>query len=176
VGPRTAPAPTGWQSCHGRFPLPPENAKIAFRGGWHRSETPQPLRRPTQTRQAPPARASSRGVPRCWLDTTPHERPTGTIHDRARTRTKTPLTSTEWISRLRIALRSPQGGGGPPATEHCRGRFGGGPKKDRNRLPRSLVQIGDDPATPEANPDSPSTPGTRVLERCRSMLAGYHPS
>ena len=65
--------PHGWQSFQGRLPLPPENDKIAFRGGWYKSETPQPLRRPTQTRQAPPARASSTGARQCWVDTTPRE-------------------------------------------------------------------------------------------------------
>ena len=50
-----------------------KKTEIAFRGGWHRLETPQLPRRQTQTRQAPPARASSRGVPRCWVDTTPPE-------------------------------------------------------------------------------------------------------
>ena len=49
-------------------------------------------------------------------------------------------------------------------------------EKDRNRLPGSLVQIGDVLATPETNPDSPSNPGTRVLERSTSVLGGYHPS
>ena len=38
------------------------------------------------------------------------------------------------------------------------------------------VQIGDAPATQAARPDSPSTPGARVLDRCTSVLAGYHPS
>jgi len=52
-------SPTGWQSCLGRLPLPPKNAKITFRWGWHKLEMPQPLRRPAQTRQAPPAPASS---------------------------------------------------------------------------------------------------------------------
>jgi hypothetical protein len=59
----------------------------------------------------------------------PSRIPTRTIHDRARTRTKTPLTSTEWISGLRVARRGAQGGMGPPATEYCRGMFGGGTKK-----------------------------------------------
>ena len=49
-------------------------------------------------------------------------------------------------------------------------------RKCQNRLPRGLVQIGDAPATQETNPDSPSTPGTRVLERSTSVLGGYHPS
>jgi hypothetical protein len=35
---------------------------------------------------------------------------------------------------------------------------------------------GDAPATHAARPDSPSTPGARVLDRCTSVLAGYHPS
>ena len=36
-------------------------------------EMSQPLRRPAQTRQAPPARASSIGAHQCWLGTTPPE-------------------------------------------------------------------------------------------------------
>jgi len=67
--------PHGWQSCHGRLPKPPENAKIAFRGGWHRLETPQLLRRQTQTHQAAQARASSIVAARSWVDTTPPEYP-----------------------------------------------------------------------------------------------------
>ena len=63
----------GRQSCLGRLPLPPENAKIAFRWGWHKLEMPQPLRRPAQTRQAPPAPASSIDAARRWLGTTPPE-------------------------------------------------------------------------------------------------------
>ena len=74
-GAQDGTCPIRWQSFQGRFPLPPENAKKAFRGGWHRLETPQLLRRQTQSRQAPPARASSRGVSRCWVDTTPPEGP-----------------------------------------------------------------------------------------------------
>ena len=53
-------------------------------------------------------------------------RPLRTIHDRARTRTKTALTSTEWISGLRIARRGAQAGGGPSATGPCSRRSGGG--------------------------------------------------
>ena len=44
-----------------------------YRWGWHKLEIPQPLRRPAQTRQAPPARASSIGAHQCWLGTTPPE-------------------------------------------------------------------------------------------------------
>jgi hypothetical protein len=42
--------------------------------------------------------------------------PLRTIHDRARTRRKTPLTSQEWISGLRLARRGAQAGVAPPAT------------------------------------------------------------
>ena len=73
VAPRTAHRPAGWQSCLGRLPKPPENDKIAFRWGWHKLEMPQPLRRPAQTRPAPPERASSIGAHQCWLGTTPPE-------------------------------------------------------------------------------------------------------
>ena len=72
-GAQDGTCPTRWQSCHGRFPLPPENAKIALRGVWYKSEVPQPLDRPTQTSQAAAARASSIVAALCWVDTTPHE-------------------------------------------------------------------------------------------------------
>ena len=67
--PQDRARPAGWQSCLGRLPKPPENAKIAFRWGCHKLEMPQPLRRPAQTRQAPPARASSIGAHQCvgWV-------------------------------------------------------------------------------------------------------------
>ena len=52
-----------------------------------------------------------------------------TIRDRLQIGTKPALTSTEWISGLRVARRGAQGGMGPPATEYCRGMFGGGTKK-----------------------------------------------
>ena len=42
--------------------------------------------------------------------------PFGTIHDRTRSRTKTPLTSPESISGLRVPRRGAQGGVGLPAT------------------------------------------------------------
>ena len=71
--PQDRARPAGWQSCLGRLPKPPENAKIAFRWGWHKLEMPQPLKRPAQTRQAQPAPASSIGAHQCWLDTTPPE-------------------------------------------------------------------------------------------------------
>ena len=58
-GPQDRARPAGWQSCLGRLPKLPENAQIAFRWGWHKSEMLQPLKRPAQTRQAPPAPASS---------------------------------------------------------------------------------------------------------------------
>jgi hypothetical protein len=65
---------------------------------------------------------------------------------------------------------------GPTGDRTLQGKVRCRHEKDRNRLPRGLVQIGDAPATPETNPDSPSTPGTRVLERSTSVLGGYHPS
>ena len=71
--PQDCAHPAVWQSCLGRLPKPPENAKIAFRWGWHKLEMPQPLRRPAQTRQAPPAPASSIETRRCSVVTTPPE-------------------------------------------------------------------------------------------------------
>jgi hypothetical protein len=65
---------------------------------------------------------------------------------------------------------------GPTGDRILQGKVRCRHEKDRNRLPRGLVQIEDAPATPETNPDSPSTPGTRVLERSTSVLGGYHPS
>ena len=50
------------------------------------------------------------------------------------------------------------------------------PPKCDSRLPAPLVQIGDALAPREAQPDSPSTPGARVLDRDLTVLAGYHPS
>ena len=38
-----------------------------------------------------------------------------------------------------------------------------------------MVQIRDPPATREARPNSSGTPGTRVLDRGLTVLAGYHP-
>jgi hypothetical protein len=121
--------PYGWQSCPGRLPKPPENAKIAFRGGWYKSDVPQPLRRRTQTPQAFPARASSRGLPRVLGGYHPSRIPTRTIRDRLQIGTKTALTSTEWISGLRIARRGDQAGVGLPTTGYCSRRSGGGTKK-----------------------------------------------
>jgi hypothetical protein len=128
VEPRTARAPPGGNPAPGGFHYRPKMPKSPSEGGWHRSETPQPLRRPTQTRQGSPARASSRGARRCWLDTTPPEYPLETIGDRARTRTTPPLTSPECISGLRIALRGAQAGVGLPTTGSSRRISGGGPK------------------------------------------------
>jgi len=71
--PQDRARPAGWQSFTGRLPKPPENAKTAFRWGWHKLEMNQPLRRPAQTQQALPAPASSIEAPRCWLGTTPPE-------------------------------------------------------------------------------------------------------
>jgi len=71
--PQDRACPAGWQSFLGRLPKPPENAKTAFRWGWHKLEMNQPLRRPAQTQQALPAPASSIEAPRCWLGTTPPE-------------------------------------------------------------------------------------------------------
>ena len=59
VRPRTAHRPTGWQSCLGRLPSPPQNDKIGFPRDWYKFEVPRPLRRPAQTRRAPPAPTSS---------------------------------------------------------------------------------------------------------------------
>jgi hypothetical protein len=53
-------------------PRPGDDAEHAPQGS---------ARRPNPVHQTPPAHASSRGVSRCWLDTTPHEGPTGTTHD-----------------------------------------------------------------------------------------------
>jgi hypothetical protein len=77
VAPRTAHRRTGGQSCLGRLPWPPENAKTAFRWGWYKLEMPQPLRRPTQTRRAPPAPASPIEAERCslWLPSLSEGRP-----------------------------------------------------------------------------------------------------
>ena len=74
-GAQAGVGPPATEYCRGRFDAGTKKTEIEFRWGWHRSETPQPLDKPTQTRQAPPARASSRGVSRCWVDTTPPEGP-----------------------------------------------------------------------------------------------------
>jgi len=60
VGPRTAPAPAGWQSCLGRLPSPPQNDKIGFPRDWYTFEMPQPFRRPTPTRVGHPRRPRPR--------------------------------------------------------------------------------------------------------------------
>ena len=73
----------------------------------------------TQSHQTPPARASSMGARRCWLDTTPPRRQFRKIHDRTQIRTKTTLTSLEPISGLRLASRGAQAGVAPPATGYC---------------------------------------------------------
>jgi hypothetical protein len=65
---------------------------------------------------------------------------------------------------------------GPTGDRTLQGKVRWRHEKDRNRLPRGLVQIGDALAAQAAHPDSPSTPGTRVLERSISVLGGYHPS
>ena len=57
--PQDRARPAGWQSCLGRLPSPPQNDKIGFPGDGYKFEVPQPLRRPTPTRRAPPAPASS---------------------------------------------------------------------------------------------------------------------
>jgi len=125
-GAQDGTCPTRWQSCPGRLPKPPENAKIAFRGGWHRLETPQPLRRRTQTPQAFPARASSRGLPRVLGGYHPSRIPTRTIRDRLQIGTKTAPTKPEWMSGSRIARRGDQAGVGLPTTGYCSRRSGGG--------------------------------------------------
>ena len=56
----------------------------------------------------------------------PSRIPTRTIRDRLQIGTKTALTSTEWISGLRIARRGAQAGVAPPATGSSRRRSGGG--------------------------------------------------
>ena len=122
--PQDRACPAGWQSFLGRLPKPPENAKTAFRWGWHKLETPQPLRRPAQTRQAPPAPASSIETSRCWVVTTPPEGRSETACDGAQIGTKAARTSPEWISGLHLRRRGAQGGVAPPATGYCRRRSG----------------------------------------------------
>ena len=118
-GPQDRARPKRWQSCLGRLPKPPENAKIAFRWGWHKLEMTQPLKRPAQTHQPPPAPASSIETSRCWLGTTPSRRPVGTAYDRARIGTRTARTSPERISGPRLSRRGAQAGGGLPTIESC---------------------------------------------------------
>ena len=74
--------------------------------------------------------------------------PVRRIHDRARTRTKMPLTSPEWISGPRlphpVAPRVAWGHTGDRILQdevRCRAQ------KCRNRLPSCLVQIGGAPTT-----------------------------
>ena len=126
--PQDRACPAGWQSFLGRLPKPPENAKIAFRWGWHKLEMTQPLKRPAQTRQPPPAPASSIETRRCWLGTTPSRRPVGTAYDRARIGTRTARTSPERISGPRLSRRGAQAGGGLPTIESCYRRFDRGLK------------------------------------------------
>ena len=90
-------------------------------------ETPQPLRRPAQTRLGLLANASSIGAARCWLDTTPPEG-----HFERYTTAPRPIQSlpglaqNRFISGSRDARRSAQGGMRPPATEYCGTRFDAG--------------------------------------------------
>ena len=69
-----------------------------------------------------------------------------------------------WQSAPTRAQRKLQGGGG-------------GTRTDRGEVPQRPP--GTMPSTPTAQHDDPilpTTPDTRVLYRCRSVLAGYHPS
>ena len=56
----------------------------------------------------------------------PSRIPTRTIRDRLRIGTKTALTSTQWVSGLRVARRGAQAGVGLPTTGSSRRRSGGG--------------------------------------------------